>query len=81
MEDITARKRADEEGLASAARKRREALDVNDGIIQTLIVTKWALDAGNTALANESLAASLDAVRARIQRLFEEERAHEGSAH
>ncbi len=74
VEDITARKRADAD--RSAAEWRHEAIEVNDGIIQTLIVTKWALDAGNTALANESLAASVEAVRERIQSLFEDERAH-----
>lgn len=81
VEDITARKRADiyQERLAQAAERRQQAIEINDSIMQGLVVTKWALDAGNTDLANESLASSLEAVRNRIQSLFEDERSTQAS--
>lgn len=81
VEDITARKRADiyQERLAQAAERRQQAIEINDSIMQGLVVTKWALDAGDTDLANESLASSLEAVRNRIQSLFEDERSTQAS--
>lgn len=81
VEDITARKRAEvyQERLRRAAESRLQAIDINDSILQGLVVTKWALDAGQTELANESLASSLEAVRTRIQSLFQDEQTNAAS--
>lgn len=81
VEDITARKRAEvyRERLRQAAERRHQAIEINDSILQWLVVAKWALDAGKTDLARESLMESLEAVRSRIQSLFEDERITQAS--
>jgi hypothetical protein len=51
---------------------QRQALEINDAVVQGLTVSSLALETGDTALASQALGRTLDAARSLIGRLLHE---------
>ena len=74
--DITDRRRADEElreARAELERQRlseRQAIEINDNILQGLVVAKYALDKGDEAQTREAVEATLEHARRIISDLL-----------
>lgn len=65
--DTVAAARAHEEQL-----RRRQALEINDNVVQGLTVAKYALDAGDTEDARQAIERTLSAARHIITELLDE---------
>lgn len=74
MHDITERKKAEAyQALVDKARaQQRQALDINDNIVQGLAVAKFSLELGDTAKAATAVKATLESAQAIIGRLIED---------
>ena len=62
--------RAAQADLDAAQLRRRQAVEINDNIVQGLVVAKYALDAGNQAHALEAVEQTLIAARTIITDLL-----------
>jgi PAS domain S-box-containing protein len=73
-QDISERKRAEEYShrLREAERRQREALSLNDDVVQGLAVAGYALGAGDTTTASRVVAATLDSARSIVSNLLGE---------
>jgi hypothetical protein len=71
IRDITDRKRAEEAALdqADAERRRQQALELNDEIVQGLAVAKMAFDTGNEEHALKAVAETLHRAQEIVSRL------------
>ncbi len=56
--------------LAAAITRQRQALEVNDTVLQGLAVARYALERGDTALAEESVSDALDRARTLVSSLL-----------
>ena len=56
--------------LAAAITRQRQALEVNDTVLQGLAVARYALERGDTQLAGESVADALDRARTLVSSLL-----------
>lgn len=74
-QDISERKRAEEYSnrLLEAERRQREALALNDEVVQGLAVAGYALGAGDAGTARRAVAATLDSARSMVSNLLGEE--------
>jgi PAS domain S-box-containing protein len=71
-QDISERKRAEEDShrLREVERRQRQALALNDEIVQGLAVAGYALGAGDTSSASRAVAATLDSARSIVSNLL-----------
>jgi PAS domain S-box-containing protein len=74
-QDISERKRAEEYSnrLSEAERRQREALALNDEVVQGLAVAGYALGAGDASTASRAVAATLDSARSMVSNLLGED--------
>lgn len=74
-QDISERKRAEQYSsrLRDAERRQREALDLNDEVVQGLAVAGYALGAGDAGTASRAVAATLASARSMVSNLLGEE--------
>lgn len=74
-QDISERKRAEEYSnrLLEAERRQREALALNDEVVQGLAVAGYALGAGDAGTARRAVAATLDSARSMVSNLLGED--------
>lgn len=70
----TARARAEQYAtrLAEGRLRRRQALEINDNVVQGLAVAKWALELGDEARMREALARTLASARHLVSGLLSE---------
>lgn len=75
VRDITERKRAEEATLQiqETAIRRKQALEINDSVVQGIAAAVLALEAGDALTAVRSLRATLDAARRRMGDLLAEQ--------
>ena len=73
IRDVSERKRAEAavQELAEARRRRQEALQINDSIVQRASVAAYALDRGDEAHARSAIAETLRAARELIGNMVE----------
>lgn len=71
-QDISERKRAEEYSnrLLEAERRQREALALNDEVVQGLAVAGYALGAGDAGIATRAVEATLDSARSMVSNLL-----------
>lgn len=72
IEDVTEAKMAEDyiRRLESLNQRRQQALELNDLVLQTLVVAKWAFDRGDGKLAKDSLDSTFSAARELIDGLL-----------
>lgn len=72
--DITERKRAEEydAALRELTGKKQQALQINDNLVQSLTVAKYALDMGRLDIAREAVGSTLTAARSIVAGLLGE---------
>lgn len=75
-QDVSEKKRVEEYSnrLTEAERRQREALALNDEVVQGLAVAGYALGAGDTNTARRAVAATLDSARSIVSNLLGEGR-------
>ena len=56
---------------ADSERRRRDALEINDDVIQGLVVARMALEVGDIATATAAIDRTLDAARHIVAELLE----------
>ena len=71
--DITERKRAEatEREIAELRARRKQAMEINDSVVQGLAVAAYALDAKDDARARKAIRNTLEAVRSMISGLLD----------
>lgn len=71
-QDVSEKKRVEEYSnrLSEAERRQREALALNDEVVQGLAVAGYALGAGDTGTARRAVAATLDSARSIVSNLL-----------
>lgn len=67
--------------LLAAAHWHRQAVEINDSIVQGLSAAKWALEAGNTERALSTVTSTLDSAQAMVSQLLREAELAPGAAH
>src|SRR5919106_1393919 len=74
-QDISESKRAEEysDRLREAERRQRQALALNDEVVQGLAVAGYALGAGDAETASRAVAATLDSARSMVSNLLGED--------
>lgn len=67
--------------LDAAAHWHRQAVEINDSIVQGLTAAKWSLEAGRTERALETVTDTLDSAQAMVSQLLREAEIAPGAAH
>lgn len=67
--------------LAAAAHWHRQAVEINDSIVQGLTAAKWALEAGKAERGLETVTDTLDSAQAMVSQLLREAELAPGAAH
>lgn len=67
--------------LDAAAHWHRQAVEINDSIVQGLSAAKWALEAGRHDRALETVTETLDSAQALVSQLLREAEVSPGGAH
>lgn len=67
--------------LYAAAHWHRQAVEINDSIVQGLSAAKWSLEAGKTERALETVTSTLDSAQTMVSQLLREAELSPGGAH
>lgn len=67
--------------LDAAAHWHRQAVEINDSIVQGLSAAKWSLEAGKNERALETVTDTLDSAQAMVSQLLREAELFPGGAH
>jgi hypothetical protein len=67
--------------LDAAAHWHRQAVEINDSIVQGLSAAKWSLEAGRTDRALETVTETLDSAQTLVSQLLREAEVSPGGAH
>ncbi|MDQ4142908.1 MAG: hypothetical protein M3198_04045 [Actinomycetota bacterium] len=76
---LRARMEAAKSRLMDEQRRQKQALEINDDVVQGLAVTMYALEAGDHTHAKEALRGTLDSARQIIAKLLGDREAREVS--
>lgn len=79
--DRVRRSEAERARLDQAARWHRQAVEINDSIVQALAVAKWSLEAGNIDSALQILTETLEQAHTMVSQLLREAGLEPGGVH
>lgn len=79
--DLLQESEAERARLNAAAHWHRQAVEINDSIVQGLSAAKWSLEAGKTDRALETVTDTLDSAQAMVSQLLRDAELSPGAAH